>query len=441
MIAGDVQRVLVAAPRGDEDQRADARGQQRRAEVVDRVAVRRHVQVQAEHDDEHRDDADRHVHVEDPAPRERLDEEAAEQRAGDRRDREHGADQAHVAAALARRHDLGDDRLRADHQAAGAEALQRAEGDQLAHRLAQARQQRAGEEDHDRGQEHGLAPVHVAELSVERRRRRGREQVGGDDPREVLEATEVADDRRQRRRDDRLVQRGQEHAQHQRAEHGHERAAGQHVAGLGGVAVGGAHARSPSCREWKTAPGASSWVSVPSATARAPASSSAPNTRTAHSVESVGENSPAAWPRSISARSGSPRIAAAVLARLGVDRELRLGRELGHGVALGDVQPRGAEPLQRVGGASLVQAAGQQGSLALLDGLGLDRADQRLARREVAVHRRAADAGREADLAHPDVRVLAQQARGDLDDAMDVARRVGAEIFDWPRHSRQHCSA
>ena len=123
------------------------------------------------------DRADRQVDVEDPAPREVVDEEAAEQRPGDRRDGEHRADQAHVATALPRRDDVGDDRLRADHQAAGADALERAERDQLLHRLAEPGEHRAGEEDQDRGQEDGLAPVHVAELAVDRRRDRRREQV------------------------------------------------------------------------------------------------------------------------------------------------------------------------------------------------------------------------------------------------------------------------
>ena len=47
-IVGRAPGVLVAAPGGDQDERADARGQQRGAEVVDRVALRRRVQVQAE---------------------------------------------------------------------------------------------------------------------------------------------------------------------------------------------------------------------------------------------------------------------------------------------------------------------------------------------------------------------------------------------------------
>ncbi len=191
------------------------------------MASLRCVEVEPERHDHDGDGPDRHVHVEDPAPGERVDEEAAEKRPGDRRDAEDGADQPHVAAALARRDDVADDRLRADHQAAGADSLERAERDQLIHRLAEPRQHRPGEEDQDRDEEHGLAPVHVAELAVERRRDGRREQIRGDDPREVVEAAEVADDRRQRGRDDRLVERGQEHAEHERREDGAERPPGE----------------------------------------------------------------------------------------------------------------------------------------------------------------------------------------------------------------------
>jgi hypothetical protein len=45
----------------------------------------------------------------------------------------------------------------------------------------------------------------------------------------VIQPAEVAHDRGQRGRDDRLVERGQEHAEHQRAEDRDQRAAGQDV--------------------------------------------------------------------------------------------------------------------------------------------------------------------------------------------------------------------
>ena len=60
------------------------------------------------------------------------------------------AEEALVLAALARRDDVADHGERGDDQAAAAEALQRAEGDQLRHVLGQAAQDRADEEDHDR---------------------------------------------------------------------------------------------------------------------------------------------------------------------------------------------------------------------------------------------------------------------------------------------------
>ena len=77
---------------------------------------------------------------------------------------------------------------------------------------------RADQEDHEADLEHDLAPVLVAELAVQRRHDRLGEQVGRDDPGEVVEAAEVADDRRQRRRDDRAVERGEQHHEHEARE-------------------------------------------------------------------------------------------------------------------------------------------------------------------------------------------------------------------------------
>jgi hypothetical protein len=190
------------------------------------VAVFDGRQVQPCRDDHDREHADGHVHVEDPAPREVVHEEAAEQRARDRGDGEDATDQPHVATAIAGRDDVCDDRLRADHQPAGAHTLEEAERDQLVHRLAQSREHRADEEDQDRSLEDRLAAQHVAELPVERRRDRGGEQVRRHDPGQVVQPAEVADDRRQGGRDDRLVERGQEHPEHQCGEDRAERSPG-----------------------------------------------------------------------------------------------------------------------------------------------------------------------------------------------------------------------
>jgi hypothetical protein len=128
---------------------------------------------------------------------------------------------------------------------------------------------------------------------------------------------------------------------------------------------------------------------------------------------------------------------AAVLAGLVVHR---LGRQLGERVALGDLQPRVAEPVQRVGGAALLEAAGAQGVLARLDRLELDRRDQRLARGEVAIDRRAADARGGGDVGHHRMGLLAEGARGHLHDAVDVAGCVRAQVLDGARHLRQQRS-
>ena len=133
--------------------------------------------------------AEREVDVEDPAPREVVDEEAAEQRADHGRDAEDGAEEPLVLAALARRDDVADDRDRRHDQPAAAEALD-ARGTRSARPMfcAQPAERRADEEDHDRRLEHDLAAVEVAELPVERADDRRGEQVRGDDPREVLDA-------------------------------------------------------------------------------------------------------------------------------------------------------------------------------------------------------------------------------------------------------------
>ncbi len=147
-----------------------------------------------------------------------VDEEAAEQRADDGRDAEHRAEVALVLAALARRDDVADDRERHHHQSARAEPLQGAEGDQLRHRLREAAEHRPDQEDHDRGLQDALAAVQVSELAVERARDGGGQEIRGHHPRQVGDPAEVADDRRERRRHDRLVERGQQEHEHQRDE-------------------------------------------------------------------------------------------------------------------------------------------------------------------------------------------------------------------------------
>ena len=174
--------------------------------------------MERERDHEQGDRPDRDVHVEDPAPGEVVDEEAAEQWADHGRDAEHGAEVALVLAALARWDHIADHGEGHDDQTARSQALHGPKADQLGHVLAEAAERGADQEDHDRGLEHELAAVEIAELAVERAGDRGAEQIRGDDPREVGDAAEVADDGRQRGRDDRLVERGEQQHEHQREE-------------------------------------------------------------------------------------------------------------------------------------------------------------------------------------------------------------------------------
>jgi hypothetical protein len=165
-----------------------------------------------------RDQPDRDVDVEDPAPGEVVDEKAAQQWPDHCRETEDASKESLVAAAVPRRDDVRDHGDRQHEQAPAAQALDRAEGDQLGHVLADPAQCRADEEDHDRRLQDSFPAVEVAQLSVDRPGDSGRQQVGRDDPGELRDAAEVPDDRRQGGRDDRLIERRQQQHEQQRAE-------------------------------------------------------------------------------------------------------------------------------------------------------------------------------------------------------------------------------
>lgn len=131
--------------------------------------------------------------------------------------------------------DVGDDGLAEHEEAAGAQALDGPEGDELEHRCRQAGQHAADQEQHDRALEELLATVEVAELAVERRRDRGGQEVGRHHPGDVVDAAEVTDDRRYGGGHDRGVdERGQHHAEQEPREDDDDLAVGE----AGGVALG-----------------------------------------------------------------------------------------------------------------------------------------------------------------------------------------------------------
>ena len=179
--------VGIAPERGQEHDRAQAGGQQACPEVVDRVAHALGDRRQRHRENDERRDPERDVDEEDPAPREMGREEAADQRAGDAGEAEHRAEDALIAPTVARRDDVSDRRLRRHHQTAAPEPLHRSERDQLGQVLRDPAQDRADQEHHQPDLEHDLAAVLIAELPVQRRHDRLREQVRRHDPADVVE--------------------------------------------------------------------------------------------------------------------------------------------------------------------------------------------------------------------------------------------------------------
>ena len=232
-------RVRRAGPRGEEHERHAAQRQQRRAQHVEAHPSPGDVrQVQEAGDEQERHQAQRQVDVEHPPPAHEVREEPADQRPAHRGETEGRPDHAHVPAALAGRHEVRDDRLRPDQEAAAAQALQRAEDDELRHVLGGAREHGAEQEDHDGQQEDPLAPVEVAQLPVDRQAHGGGEHVRRDHPGDPVEPVQVPDDRGQRRGHDRLVEGGQQD-RHEQAQERQPQPAALRAAGVRDHGVSG----------------------------------------------------------------------------------------------------------------------------------------------------------------------------------------------------------
>ena len=148
-----------------------------------------------------------------------IDEEAAHQRADDGGNPEHRAEEALIAAALARRDEVADHGDGDDDQPSAAHAFERAKDDELQHVLRNAAEGRAYEKHRDRHLQHDLATVEIAEFSVERAGDRAGEEISRHHPREITQAAEIADHGGQCGRHNGLVEGGEPQRQKQRAEH------------------------------------------------------------------------------------------------------------------------------------------------------------------------------------------------------------------------------
>ncbi len=149
---------------------------------------------------ERREQPDRDVDEQDPAPRQRLDDDAAEQRAGGAAGAAHRAPDPDRAIALGRIGEGGrEDRQRCgcDHRAA--EALGRARDDQQRLTVRQAAGQRREREQRQARDEHDPPAEQVGGAAAEQQEARERHRIGVHDPLQVgLGEAERVPDRRQR---------------------------------------------------------------------------------------------------------------------------------------------------------------------------------------------------------------------------------------------------
>ena len=161
------------------------------------------VEYRADH--QQREQAERQVDIEDPAPEACCTRKppisgpitvAAE----------NAAEQPLIAAAVGGRDDVGDRRHADHHQAAAAEPLQAAHQHQLGHILRQPAERGADEKQPNRHLQHDFAAEQIAKFTVQRHRDGGAEDIGGDH-RKLVQPAQFADNRRQRGGDNGLIQR------------------------------------------------------------------------------------------------------------------------------------------------------------------------------------------------------------------------------------------
>ncbi len=155
-----------------------------------------------------REQADRHVHEEDEAPADRVDERAAQHRSESDAEAHHRAPDADRLRPLARVvEDVAHDRERDGVEHRAAERLKRARRDQHVEAGRHEAQCRADHE-HDQARlEDALAAKAVSHRTAEHQQARERERVRVDDPLQAGERrAQVVVDRRQRHVHDRRVE-------------------------------------------------------------------------------------------------------------------------------------------------------------------------------------------------------------------------------------------
>jgi hypothetical protein len=204
---GRSPREVVAAQRRQQDEQRQTDGEEAAAQEIEAVVDPALGQAQPGGHDGDRHQAHRQVDQEAPPPAQVVHEQPADDRADRAGDRVDHTLVAEPATEVAGGDDVGDGGHGHRSQPTAAEALCEPRHQELVHRLRHAAGQRPGEEDADRAQQDATAAVEVAELPVEGHRGDHRERVRRHHPGHPGEAADVVDDRRQRRGDDRAVQR------------------------------------------------------------------------------------------------------------------------------------------------------------------------------------------------------------------------------------------
>jgi hypothetical protein len=230
---------------GDQQQRDEPNGEGCRTAEVNAVVEAGVAQVQRAVHHEQGRDAEGHVDQEHPPPAGDAQdlglagEEAADDRAQDAGGAEDGQEVALVLGTLTWRDDVPDDGQGQGEEATGTHTLDGSEARQHRHRGGEGAEDRAEQEDHDGRGEERLAAVDVRELAVQRRHDRRGDEVGRDNPGLSGKVAEVVGDDAHGRGDDRLVERGQEHPQHQAGHDGQDLRVGQRPMGGGRWCSGG----------------------------------------------------------------------------------------------------------------------------------------------------------------------------------------------------------
>ncbi len=167
-------------------QGADREAEQAKAEPVERPpAIAQGLRHEGE-DAEQRQDAERQIDVEDPAPVVEIGQIAAQRRAQDRADHHAHAPKRHGAAMLLARIGVEQDRLGERHQARAKRPLEQPEQDQLLERGGRTAQHRGEGEAGDGDQEQPLAAEPGGQKAGRRGHDRRRHDVGGQDPGDLL---------------------------------------------------------------------------------------------------------------------------------------------------------------------------------------------------------------------------------------------------------------